>query len=98
MPLNMASRIGASAPVRILGAGAARPMATNGPSPAAPTTYAYSGPQQQMFFNLENGILQNQKVRVAVAHGLDLKKLLNVALFGYGDVSPSPVSVALPKW
>jgi peptide/nickel transport system substrate-binding protein len=62
------------------------------------TTYAYSGPQQQMFFNLENEILQNQKVRLAVARALDLKKLVDVALFGYGDVSPSPVSVALPKW
>jgi peptide/nickel transport system substrate-binding protein len=62
------------------------------------TTYAYSGPQQQMFFNLENELLQNQKVRMAVAHTLDLKKLVDLALFGYGDVSPSPVSVALPKW
>jgi peptide/nickel transport system substrate-binding protein len=62
------------------------------------TTYAYSGPQQQMFFNLENELLQNQKVRLAVAHALDLKKLVDLALFGYGDVSPSPVSVALPKW
>ena len=62
------------------------------------TTYAYSGPQQQLFFNLENEVLQNRNVRMAVAHALDLQKLVNVALFGYGDVSPSPVSVALPKW
>jgi len=62
------------------------------------TTYAYSGPQQQLFFNLENEILRNQKVRLAVAHALDLRKLVDVALFGYGDVSPSPISVALPKW
>jgi peptide/nickel transport system substrate-binding protein len=62
------------------------------------TTYAYAGPQQQLFFNLENEILQNQKVRLAVAHALDLKKLVNIVLFGYGEVSPSPISVALPKW
>jgi peptide/nickel transport system substrate-binding protein len=62
------------------------------------TTYAYAGPQQQLFFNLENEILQKQPVRLAVAHAIDLKKLVDVALFGYGDVSPSPVSVALPKW
>ena len=62
------------------------------------TTYAYSGPQQQLFFNLENEILQSQKVRLAIAHALDLKKVVDVVLFGYGDVSPSPVSVALPRW
>ena len=31
------------------------------------TTYAYSGPQQQLFFNLENEVLQNRNVRLAVA-------------------------------
>jgi peptide/nickel transport system substrate-binding protein len=62
------------------------------------TTYAYSGPQQQLFFNLENEVLQKRDVRLAVAHALDLQKLVEVALYGYGEVSPSPVSVALPKW
>jgi peptide/nickel transport system substrate-binding protein len=62
------------------------------------TTYAYSGPQQQLFFNLENEILRNRNVRLAVAHALDLQELVDVALFGYGKVSPSPISVALPKW
>lgn len=61
-------------------------------------TYAYSGPQQQLFFNYENEILTKREVRLAIAHAIDLQKLVDIALFGYGDVSPSPVSAALPKW
>lgn len=62
------------------------------------TTYAYSGPQQQLFFNYENEILTKRDVRLAVAHAIDLQKLLDIALYGYGQVSPSPISTALPKW
>ncbi|MFT4183582.1 MAG: ABC transporter substrate-binding protein, partial [Rhizobium sp.] len=32
------------------------------------TTYAYSGPQQQLFFNYENEILNKREVRLAIAH------------------------------
>jgi peptide/nickel transport system substrate-binding protein len=62
------------------------------------TTYAYSGPQQQLFFNYENEILTNRDVRLAIAHAIDLQKLVDIALFGYARVSPSPISTALPKW
>ncbi|MBS7703769.1 ABC transporter substrate-binding protein [Chelatococcus asaccharovorans] len=62
------------------------------------TTYAYSGPQQQLFFNLETKVFQDRRVRLAVAHALDLKVLLDVVYLGYGSVSPSPVSVVLPKF
>jgi peptide/nickel transport system substrate-binding protein len=62
------------------------------------TTYAYSGPQQQMFFNFDSKILQDRRVRLAFAHAIDLKALLNVVYFGYGQVSPSPVSTVLPKF
>ncbi|WP_113423322.1 ABC transporter substrate-binding protein [Rhizobium sp. SYY.PMSO] len=62
------------------------------------TTYAYSGPQQQLFFNYENEILTKKDVRLAIAHAIDLQKLVDIALFGYGQVSPSPISTALPKW
>ncbi|MFT4117717.1 ABC transporter substrate-binding protein [Bradyrhizobium sp.] len=62
------------------------------------TTYAYSGPQQQLFFNFDTPLLQDRRVRKAIAHAIDLKALLNVVFFGYGLVSPSPVSTALPKF
>jgi peptide/nickel transport system substrate-binding protein len=62
------------------------------------TTYAYSGPQQQLFFNYDNALLQNRDVRLAIAKAINLEEIVNVALFGYAQVSPSPVSTALPKW
>ncbi len=62
------------------------------------TTYGYSGPQQQLFFNWDTPLLQDKNVRLAIAHAIDLPQLVKVALFGYGDVSPSPISVALPKF
>ena len=61
-------------------------------------TYAYSGPQQQLFFNYENDILKKRDVRLAIAHAIDLQKLVDIALFGYAQVSPGPISTALPKW
>lgn len=62
------------------------------------TTYAYSGPQQQLFFNFNTPALQDRRVRKAIAHAIDLKALLDVVYFGYGLVSPSPISTALPKF
>lgn len=62
------------------------------------TTYAYSGPQQQLFFNFDTGILQDRRVRLAVASAIDLKALLDIVYFGYGQISPSPVSTVLPKF
>ncbi|MEW6644880.1 MAG: ABC transporter substrate-binding protein [Pseudomonadota bacterium] len=62
------------------------------------TTYAYSGPQQQLFFNLDNKVFQSRSVRLALAQAIDLKALLDIVYFGYGRVSPSPVSTVLPKF
>jgi len=62
------------------------------------TTYAYSGPQQQLFFNFDTKILQDRRVRLALAQSIDLKALLDVVFFGYGQISPSPVSTILPKF
>ncbi|GJD48337.1 Oligopeptide-binding protein AppA [Methylobacterium crusticola] len=62
------------------------------------TTYAYSGPQTQLFFNLDTEILRDLRVRQAVAHALDLKALLAAVYFGYGAVSPTPVSVVHPQF
>ncbi|MGL4285287.1 MAG: ABC transporter substrate-binding protein, partial [Phreatobacter sp.] len=62
------------------------------------TTYAYSGPQQQLFFNYNNSIFRDRRVRLAIAHAIDLKALVNTVYYGYAEISPSPISVALPKF
>lgn len=61
-------------------------------------TYAYSGPQQQLFFNYDNALFAKKDVRLAIAQAIDLEAIVKVALFGYAQVSPSPVSTALPNW
>jgi peptide/nickel transport system substrate-binding protein len=62
------------------------------------TTYAYSGPQQQLFFNYDNAIFSNKAVRQAIAHAINQQEIVDIALYGYAQVSPSPISVALPKF
>jgi len=62
------------------------------------TTYAYSGPQQQLFFNYDNPVFAKKDVRQAIAHAIDLRAIVDIALYGYAEVSPSPVSVALPAF
>jgi peptide/nickel transport system substrate-binding protein len=61
-------------------------------------TYAYSGNQYQLIFNFDNEYLKHQKVRQAIAHAIDLNLIVNTIYYGYADVSPSPVSVTLPKF
>lgn len=62
------------------------------------TTYAYSGPQQQLFFNYDNPLFAKREVRLAIAQAINLQEIVDVALYGYAQVSPSPVSTALPQW
>ena len=54
--------------------------------------YEYNGNMTQLYFNFENPILRDKRVRLAIAHALDLTKLLNVVYFGYGKVAPAAVS------
>ncbi|MBM3524187.1 MAG: ABC transporter substrate-binding protein [Alphaproteobacteria bacterium] len=57
--------------------------------------YAYTGQQHQIFFNLETDVLKDRRVREAIAHALDLQRIVDVVFYGAAKVSPSPVSVAL---
>jgi len=57
--------------------------------------YAYLGNQSQMVFNLDNPILAKAETRRAIAHALDLKAILDVAWYGQGVVSPTPISPVL---
>jgi peptide/nickel transport system substrate-binding protein len=61
-------------------------------------SFAYTGAQNQIFFNLDTPILKNKKVREAIAHALDLQAIVDTVFYGYAKVSPSPISVALSTW
>ena len=60
--------------------------------------YAYTGQQHQIFFNLETEALKDKRVREAVAHALDLDRIVDTVFYGAAKVSPSPISVALGPW
>lgn len=54
--------------------------------------YEYNGNMTQLYFNYENKVLQDKRVREAIAHSLDLDLLLQTVYFGYGKVAPSQIS------
>ncbi len=60
--------------------------------------FAYTGAQNQIFFNLEQPVIQNKKLREAIAHSLDLQRIVDTVFYGAAKVSPSPISVALGPW
>ena len=62
------------------------------------TIYAYAGQQNQLVLNLENEYLKPLKVRQAIAHAIDLDALLSIVLYGYGIISPTPISPGLAKF
>jgi len=57
--------------------------------------FAYSGAQHQIFFNLETPALQDKRVREAIAHAIDINRIVDTVFYGNAAVSPSPISVAL---
>jgi peptide/nickel transport system substrate-binding protein len=58
-------------------------------------SFAYSGNQNQLLFNLDSEPMKNRKLREAVAHALDLDAIVGTVFYGYALPSPSPVSAAL---
>lgn len=60
--------------------------------------YAYLGNQSQLIFNLEHPILGNRDVRHAIGHALDPQTILDVAWYGQGVVSPTPISPVLKEF
>ncbi len=58
-------------------------------------SFAYSGNQNQLLFNLDSEPMKNRKLREAIAHALDLDAIVQTVFYGYALPSPSPVSVAL---
>ncbi|WP_394110486.1 ABC transporter substrate-binding protein [Xanthobacter autotrophicus] len=53
--------------------------------------YEYNGNMTQLYFNFDTPQLKDKRVRLAIAHAIDLQKLLDVVYFGYGKIAPSPV-------
>ncbi|MFG1419207.1 ABC transporter substrate-binding protein [Xanthobacter sp. V0B-10] len=54
--------------------------------------YEYAARMTQLYFNFERPQLQDRRVRLAIAHAIDLQKLLDVVYFGYGEVAASVIS------
>src|SRR5690606_3901304 len=54
--------------------------------------YETYGSQVQVFFNLQNPILNTLPVRKAIAHAVDVQALIDVVWLGYAKPSPTPVS------
>ncbi len=61
-------------------------------------SFAYSGQQHQIFFNLDTEVLKDKRVREAVAHAIDLQTIVDTVYYGAALPSPSPISVALPTF
>lgn len=53
--------------------------------------YEYNGNMTQLYFNFDTPQLKDKRVRLAIAHAIDLNTLLDVVYFGYGKVAPSAV-------
>jgi peptide/nickel transport system substrate-binding protein len=60
--------------------------------------YETKGDQTQLIFNLDNEYLKDVRVRRAIAHTIDLNIILNTVWYGYGHISPTPISVLLPHY
>ncbi|CAO3359086.1 ABC transporter substrate-binding protein [Azospirillum melinis] len=60
--------------------------------------YEYNGSMTQLYFNYDTPALKDKRVRLAIAHAIDLNRLLNVVYFGYGLVAPAAVSPELTRF
>jgi peptide/nickel transport system substrate-binding protein len=60
--------------------------------------YQYINSVYRIEFNLDRPYLAKRPVREAIAHAIDRKGLLQVALLGYGEVSLGPISPNLKRF
>jgi peptide/nickel transport system substrate-binding protein len=54
--------------------------------------YEYNASMTQLYFNYDNPIFRDKRVRLAIAHAIDYDRLLDFVYFGYGKVAPSAIS------
>lgn len=57
--------------------------------------YEYGGNLSQLEINLERKELSKLDVRKAIAHAIDVEKLVELAWFGYGQLAPTAISPLL---
>ncbi len=62
------------------------------------TVFAYSGPLNQLLLNFENPYLKDVRVRQAIAHAINLDAINKIVFYGYGQVSPTPISVVNTRY
>jgi peptide/nickel transport system substrate-binding protein len=60
--------------------------------------YNYSPSVTRIEFNLDNPYLKDLRVRQAIAHAIDRKVILNTVWYGYGIISPTPISPSLAQY
>ncbi|UZG44151.1 ABC transporter substrate-binding protein [Caldimonas thermodepolymerans] len=60
--------------------------------------YEYINNVYRIEFNLENPVLQDLRVRQAIAHAVDRAHMLKVAWYGQGQVIPGPVHPSLSRF
>ncbi len=60
--------------------------------------YQYINTVERLEFNLERKPFQDLRVRQAFAHAIDRKVVLNTVWYGYGKLTPGPVSPSLTKF
>lgn len=60
--------------------------------------YEYNGGMTQLYFNFDTPALKDKRVRLAIAHAIDLNRLLKMVYFGYGLVAPAAVSPELTRF
>jgi peptide/nickel transport system substrate-binding protein len=60
--------------------------------------YQYINNVYRVEFNLDRPYLAKRQVREAIAHAIDRKQLLQVALLGYGDIALGPISPNLTRF
>jgi peptide/nickel transport system substrate-binding protein len=60
--------------------------------------YTYSPSVTRIEFNLDNPYLKDLRVRQAIAYAIDRKVIRNTVYYGYGVVSPTPISPNLSRY
>jgi len=60
--------------------------------------YNYGPSVTRIEFNLSNKYLSDVRVRRAIAHAIDRNVILNTVYYGYGTISPTPISPLLAQY
>ncbi|RUW32882.1 MULTISPECIES: ABC transporter substrate-binding protein [unclassified Mesorhizobium] len=60
--------------------------------------YNYGPSVTRIEFNLSNKYLKDLRVRRAIAHAIDRNLILNTVYYGYGIISPTPISPLLTQY